>query len=186
VRTKENYFMAGKGIGIDNSGGPVIDPTENVKALSESSHKRQDDLRIASDRLTDERVRHLAEIVVLNANHGKELRQAESNRLDAIRQVDVKAREADAQRSQDALKTLEATTATMRETLRADVAVTASTIATQSAARDSRIDERISKLELAMSKGEGRSTGLNFGWEKLVALVGLLGGLIGLFVFFSR
>lgn len=164
----------------------MIDPTENVKALSEASNQRQDDLRAAQDKLTDERVRHLSDIVAMQATHAREIREAESSRLDAIRLVDVSARDAAAQRALDAIRILEATTATMRETLRADVAVTASTIATQSAARDSRIDERISKLELAMSKGEGRSTGMNFGWEKLLGFIGLLGGLIGLFAYFSK
>lgn len=164
----------------------MIDPTENVKALSEASNQRQDDLRAAQDRLTEERVRHLNEIVAMQATHAREIREAESSRLDAIRLVDVSARDAAAQRALDAIRILEATTATMRETLRADVAVTASTIATQSAARDSRIDERISKLELAMSKGEGRSTGMNFGWEKLIGFIGLMGGLIGLFAYFAK
>lgn len=164
----------------------MIDPTENVKALSEASNQRQDDLRVAQDKLTDEKIRHVAAIVELEARHAREIREAESSRLDAIRLVDVSARDAAAQRALDAIRILEATTATMRETLRADVAVTASTIATQSAARDSRIDERISKLELAMSKGEGRSTGLNFGWEKLIAFVGLVGALIALFAYFSK
>ena len=153
----------------------MIDPTENVKALSEASNQRQDDLRIAQDKLTDERIRHLAEIVELHASHATELREKESSRLDAIRQVDVAARDATAQRAQDGIRILEATTATMRETLRADVAIT-----------NAGIHERISKLELAFSKGEGRSTGLNFGWEKLVAMVGLLGGLIGLFAYFAK
>lgn len=164
----------------------TVDPTENVKALSEASNKRQDDLRVAQDRLTEARLNHLAEIVALHAAHAAQIREAESSRLDAIRLVDVSARDAAAQRALDAIRILEATTATMRETLRADVAVTASTIATQSAARDSRIDERISKLELAMSKGEGRSTGLNFGWEKLIAIVGLLATILALFAYFAK
>lgn len=164
----------------------MIDPTENVKALSEASNRRQDDLRSAQDKLTDEKIKHVAAIVELEAKHAREIREAESSRLDAIRLVDVSARDAAAQRALDAIRILEATTATMRETLRADVAVTASTIATQSAARDSRIDERISKLELAMSKGEGRSTGLNFGWEKLIAIVGLLATILALFAYFSK
>jgi len=33
------------GLGVDAAGIPVIDPTENVKALSEAANKRQDDLR---------------------------------------------------------------------------------------------------------------------------------------------
>lgn len=153
----------------------MIDPTENVKALSEASNRRQDDLRTAQDRLTEAKIAHLAEVVSLQAAHAREVREAETSRLDAIRQVDVSARDAAAQRAQDAIRILEATTAAMRETLRADVAIT-----------NSGINERISKLELAMSKGEGRSTGMNFGWEKLLGFVGLLGGLIGLFAYFSK
>lgn len=44
----------------------TIDPTENVKALSEASAKRQDDLREAQDRLTDEKISRLRDIVTLS------------------------------------------------------------------------------------------------------------------------
>lgn len=152
----------------------MVDPTDNVKDLSEASNRRQDDLREAYEKLAEVRISHLAELLSSQECHAKELRRAESSRLDAIREVDVSARDAAAQRALDAIRILEATTATMRETLRADVAIT-----------NSGINERISKLELAMSKGEGRSTGLNFGWEKLIAFVSLVGGLIALFAYFS-
>lgn len=167
---------------------PEIDPTANVIALNEASGKRLDDLREAQEKLAEARFKHLQSIldhlhseVRLRAEHTKDMREAESRRLDAQRQVDVLARDAAERRQQDGIRILEGTTATLRETLRADVAVTASTIATQSAARDSRFDERLSKVELALSEGRGRSTGLNFGWEKLVAFVGLLSILAGLY-----
>lgn len=171
---------------------PEIDPTANVIALNEASGKRLDDLRDAQEKLAsvhfkylETSLEHLRSEVRLRAEHTKEMREAESRRLDAQRQVDVSARDAAERRQQDGIRILEGTTATLRETLRADVAVTASTIATQSAARDSRIDERLSKVELALSEGRGRSTGINFGWEKLIAVVGLLGGLLALFAYFA-
>lgn len=57
----------------------MVDPTENVKDLSEASNRRQDDLRSAQDKLTDEKIRHVAAIVELEAKHAREIREAESS-----------------------------------------------------------------------------------------------------------
>ncbi|HXE51261.1 MAG TPA: hypothetical protein VN663_22980 [Ramlibacter sp.] len=54
------------GIGVDARGGQVIDPTENVKALSEAANKRQDDLRTAEGKyqnaMRDAETRRLNEL----------------------------------------------------------------------------------------------------------------------------
>src|ERR1700691_3492334 len=54
------------GPSTDRHNDPVIDPTENVKDLSEASDKRQDDLREMS-------IAHLKEIAQLRDQHQREL-----------------------------------------------------------------------------------------------------------------
>ena len=63
---------------------PYVDPTENVTNLVTAAIKRQDDLREQESAWQ----KYAAE---LRAAHGKELREIETARLDAIRAVDVGA-----------------------------------------------------------------------------------------------
>lgn len=60
-------------IGVDAGGAPVIDPTENVKALSEAANKRQDDLREANALRFKDRIEELDAIIKLRAYYGEEL-----------------------------------------------------------------------------------------------------------------
>jgi hypothetical protein len=70
---------------------PVIDPTENVKALSSAADKRQDDLRALDAKIGELRDAHLKEIMALRADYETQLRVAEAKRIDAIRLVDTTA-----------------------------------------------------------------------------------------------
>jgi len=72
------------GAGVDAAGNPVLDPTKNVLDLVEAAIKRQDDLRA-------QEVIHAREIGDLRHMYEKELREAESARLDSIRAVDQAA-----------------------------------------------------------------------------------------------
>src|ERR1700733_9873187 len=92
------------GLGVDSSGGPVIDPTRNVLDLVAAGNRRQDDLREMESK-------HVREIMAIRETHAVEVRRAESQRIDAIRQGDVQAVQQTA--------TVSATTAT---TLAAQVA----------------------------------------------------------------
>jgi hypothetical protein len=60
------------------------DPTKNVESLVAAAMLRQDDLRKAESV-------HVREIMILRSEYDKELRAAETNRIDAIRAVDVGA-----------------------------------------------------------------------------------------------
>jgi hypothetical protein len=155
------------GLGVDKFGGPVVDPTANVIALTEAANKRQDDLREAQDLLNAEKIRAIKEIVdlraahtqetsMLRAEHAKELNAMESNRLNAIRQVDVTAVQTEAQRALSAIQTLAAQTATNAETLRTALVNTASTIAVSSAGTVSGLSERIAALEKSTYEGMGK------------------------------
>lgn len=146
------------------SGGELtIDPTENVKALTEAANTRQDDLRELNDRRIDAEIRimevqvgGLEKIAVLRAKHAKEIRDLESRRLDAIRQVDVTAVKTEAERALAAISVLATTTATNAENLRNALTATAQTIATQTANTVSQITERIAALEKSSYEGAGK------------------------------
>jgi len=72
------------GPSTDAGGRPVIDPTENVQNLLGAAVQRIDDLR-------DEATSHTRDIMVLRSEYEEKLRLAESERIDAIRAVDVGA-----------------------------------------------------------------------------------------------
>ena len=104
------------GLGVDAFGGPVIDPTANVLALVDAAVQRQDDLRAAEKD-------HVREIISLNAEHAKDLREAESKRIDAIRAVDVQATVRAAEVASETAKTLQAQVVASAEALRLAVSV---------------------------------------------------------------
>jgi len=55
----------GGGLPVDFAGGPTVDPTENVKDLSEALSTRQDDLRTLTKELFDTKVAQRGESAVL-------------------------------------------------------------------------------------------------------------------------
>jgi hypothetical protein len=145
------------GLGVDASGGPVIDPTANVLSLVEAANRRQDDLRMAEQRRIDQNLFYIEHISEIRASHSREMRELETSRLNAIRQVDVTAVKTEADRALAAIQTLAATTQTNAENLRNALTNTAATIATQNAATVSTITERIAALEKFQYEGQGRA-----------------------------
>ena len=111
------------GLGVDNKGGPVVDPTDNVKALNAAGDKRQDDLRLAQEKFFDAKLADLAILdnerdksnaalrdaelrridaeLKLRAEFNEKLQIAEAHRIDAIRAVDVNAVTVASQRASD-------------------------------------------------------------------------------------
>jgi len=144
------------GPSVDRFGVDVIDPTANVIALNEAAQQRQDDLRDLNDRRIDAALRHIEAIVALRADHMREINLLESNRLNAIRQVDVLAVSTAADRAQAAIQTLAVTTANNAENLRNALASTANTIAAQTAATVASMTERIAALEKSSYEGKGK------------------------------
>ena len=167
MRKKPQYQTAingTAGIGIDYAGNPVLDPTANVIALSEAATQRQDDLRELNNvridseiKRIDSEIAHVRQMQVLRADHQKEIDALESNRLNAIRQVDVLAVSTAADRAQTAINTLATATTSNAENLRNALANTASAIAAQLTATVSGITERLAALEKASYEGRGRS-----------------------------
>jgi hypothetical protein len=140
-----------------NPGGPTIDPTENVKALSEALSDRQDDLRELNNKYLDAKLTAIENLAVIRAEHQKEMRESESKRIDAIRATDVAAVSTTAAQSLAAIQALASTATTTAETLRNQVTTTATTIANQTDRIVSPIMERIAALEKTANIGQGRS-----------------------------
>ena len=157
------------GLAVDESGGPVIDPTENVIALTEAANKRQDDLRILTKELNDTKIAHQKEISDIREGHQdtlggirerhqEALNKAESARLDSIRQVDREDVNKTAAQALTAIATLASTTTTTAETLRTQVATTAQAQANALANTMGEVNKRLSALELSSSEGRGKQT----------------------------
>jgi hypothetical protein len=113
------------------------DPTKNVETLVESAMRRQDDLRNAESV-------HVRELIDVRALYDEKLRQAETNRIDAIRQVDVGAvqRAAEVQAAQ-------------QQALAAQVVATADAFRVSIAAALEPIQKDIRDLRDAQSRGVG-------------------------------
>lgn len=159
------------GVGVDAQGGPVVDPTANVQALSEASNKRQDDLRDAQNVLLAAQIHRLESMAILRAEHAKEIRQleaehnaslrrAESARLDSIRAVD----------REDVSKTA-AQVLNSVNTLATSAAATAETLRNQRTADAADFSKRLGAVELALSEGKGKQTVSDPQMERLTALV---------------
>jgi hypothetical protein len=188
------------GMGVDASGGPVIDPTENVIALVSAEKLRSDDLRKGERRFLMAQVAAVRREMKLRAQHQAQMDSAESARIDSIRLVDVTA-----------LQTLAVTTQATAEALRTLVTTTAAGLATQTASERGESNKRLSLLEqssftelgkqkvadpqlerlsmmvenLARSRASdtGKVDGIGATWKAAIAVVGLLAGLNALGVF---
>jgi type VI protein secretion system component VasK len=162
------------GVGVDAYGGSTIDPTQNVKDLTEAANVRQDDLREANDRLLQWQITSIGREIILRSEHYREIRNLESERLDKIRQVDVLAGNTAAERALIAIQTLATQTTAERETLRSMVANTATTIAAQTSETVSQLNSRISQLEKSSYEGAGKSSYVDPMMGQLVEQVKML------------
>jgi hypothetical protein len=136
------------GYGVDPTGGSVIDPTANVLQLVASAIRRQDDLRIAQSHYT-------REIAAVREHYQTELRQAEADRIDAIRAVDVGAVNRAAEVATTQAATLAAQVAISAETLRTQVAATATAGNVALAAALEPVQKDIADLRRAQYEQQG-------------------------------
>ena len=160
------------GAGVDASGNPVLDPTKNVLDLVEAAILRQDDLR----KLTTE---HVKEIVAIRAEYDEKLRDAETSRIDAIRQVDVGnvQRAAEVQAAQ--ALTLATQVTTSAEALRAQVATTATAFDAKLTLALEPIQKRIDDLTRAQYETVGQKTQVVEARAGSGAIVGYVVGGVG-------
>jgi len=169
---------SGSGLPVDFQGGPTVDPTENVKDLSEALSHRQDDLRTLTKELFDTKVDQVKEIGQLRAAHqhlmdglrdahAAQMLAAESARLNSIRQVDREEVAKTAVTNQTATTALASQTSILAETLRTQVSTVAgaaearaSAVATAGENRlnqfSADVIKRLSALELSFSEGRGK------------------------------
>jgi len=140
----------------DRRAAPVIDPTENVIALTEAANKRQDDLRAMAREMTDRDFAHGREMAALRADHQREMGVKESARTDSIRQVDREDVSKAAVSAQQAIATLALSTTTGADALRAQQEAKAMAAETRQMAFASEMGKRISAVELSLSEGKGK------------------------------
>jgi len=133
------------GPAVDSAGNPVIDPTENVKALTEAEARRQDDLRKASDKYNEAEIRHSKELNALRSIYEEKLNIAEAKRIDAIRAVDVNA-----------------------------VAIASKEASAAASVLADSLNKRISAVEKSQYEGQGKSVGMKdfAGW--IVAAIAII------------
>ena len=137
--------MTVPGPAVDREGRPAIDPTDNVRMLTEAAVERLDDLRAAEIRYNEAEVRHLREVMEVRAVHSRELRIIESERINAIRAVDVGA----VQRAAEVA-------AAQADAIRNQLAVTATAAQTSLAAALDPIQKDIADLRRAQYEAQGK------------------------------
>jgi hypothetical protein len=137
-------MTADPGPGVDASGRPVIDPTENVLQLVEAANRRQDDLRAAESRHIAEMVRQLEARIERDWQRARELRDAEKERIDAIRAVDVAA-----------VQTATAAADARAATLAAQVSMSAEAVRINLAAALDPLQKDIADLRRAQYEAQG-------------------------------
>lgn len=156
-----------EGPATDKHNEPVVDPTKNVLELVAAANRRQDDLRDAAKELSDTKHNHQKELMRIeretqkdterkNCAHAKELRKAESQRLDAIRRVDREDANKRAADAQTAIATLAKGTSDAAEALRQVVATSERAVTAQRTADTAEINKRVGALELSSSEGKGK------------------------------
>jgi hypothetical protein len=135
------------GPGVDAQGRAVIDPTENVKALTEAAVARLDDIADLrakyTEKIEDLRAAHSTELRVAD----EKLRLAESARIDAIRAVDVGA----VQRAAEVASA-------QAEALRLQVQAAATAAQTSLTAALDPIQKDIADLRRAQYEAQGQKT----------------------------
>jgi hypothetical protein len=174
------------GIGVDASGGPLIDPTQNVKDLTDAAVQRLDDLRNAESRRIDElriaESRRVDEQAQLRADYSDKLANAEAKRIDAIRAVDVNAVAVATSKQADQATVLANQVAQSAEALRALVASTAAT--TQAAFQQAMtsFSDRLMKVEQAQYASAGQGQGAKNLSGYLIAATVFVFGFIGMVI----
>jgi hypothetical protein len=196
------------GIPVDRSGGPTVDPTANVIALSAASNIRQDDLRTAAAEITALHFRlvekfaglreeHRSALAAaesrrvdqqldLRARYEERLARAEANRIDAIRSVDVQAVAVASQRAADQAAVLQAQVTASAEALRALVASTAATFAQNLQQTVGGLSTRLTTLEQGSYQQTGKGEGIGASWAIFLAVAALLIGAFGAIFAFER
>ena len=158
---------ADPGPAVDAQGRPVIDPTENVIALVNAEARRLGEML---DAVTG----HAVDMANLRAEYDEKLRKAETERIDAIRAVDVGAVNRAAEVSAQQANTLAAQVSQSAETLRTQVAAAATAATVALAAALEPIQKDIADLRRAQYEQAGSKAGVSDGTKLLLAVGGFI------------
>jgi len=137
-------------IGTNGHGGDS-DPTKNVLDLVNAAIARVDDLR-------ESETRHQAEVARLLTERVESMMKAESNRIDAIRAVDVDAVQKAASAMAVQANNIAAQQVQLAETLRTQVSDTAVLSETRLAAGLSPIVRDVAELQKRAYEAQGQKT----------------------------
>jgi hypothetical protein len=137
-------------------GAPPFDPSQNVLNLVEAGMKRQDDLR-KQDQDHAREMRDTARMYESRLDAKDQLiRESESERIDAIRLVDVQAGQRAAEVQAQAANTLAAQVATTAEAMRNQVAAAATATATALSTALAPMLTRLDELSRAQYETQGQ------------------------------
>ena len=123
-------------LGVDAYGQQVIDPTKNVIDLVNQEKGRNNDLRIAEEKFRDYQITNLEKILNLHIMYQDKLTHKESERINAVNEVDAAA---------ISLATEKAST-------------TANLLTSQLTQITTDLSERISRIETAQSIAMGKGS----------------------------
>jgi hypothetical protein len=144
---KQSARVRGAGLGVDSTGGPVIDPTKNVEDLVQANKEHVDDMLDAAEKLANVRFQHVEFVAKLRASHEKEWREAA-----------VATRNEDRKIADDAIRQLAAQTESLRQTLSKQVQDTAETLSKAKQESDRATEIRIAALERSSYLGAGEKS----------------------------
>lgn len=149
---------------------PFLDPTKNVLDLVQAAIRRQDDLRLAEAEFVRSELRHIRDISDMRAMHHSELRKAEADRLNAIRDVDNAAVQVAAANQQGTAEALRGALQSSLDPIRTDIADL----------RRAQYETSGAKLQVTEARDSSIATYalIGLGVAILVALVGVIGLLI--------
>jgi hypothetical protein len=159
---KGSGFQGSPGPATDRHNEAVVDPTANVLDLVEAAVKRIDDLRESEirrlDALREAGERHFTEMTRTRSHFENQLRLAETQRIDAIRAVDVAAVIQQASAAETRATALAAQVAASAEAMRNQVQAAAQAAATALAAALEPIIKDIADLRRAQYEAQGQKT----------------------------
>ena len=162
------------GLPIDSSGGSTIDPTANVIALVRAEKEHTREMRSLENKFYDYAIAQMTREITLRAEYAKEARRDDRVTQAAIRQVDITNQNSAAVQIDTAIKALAKATEDTRKTLADGMENTRKTLAESMTSRDTRVDERIARLEGSANLSAGRQSVSDPAIEKLTEVVAAL------------
>lgn len=150
---------------------PLIhDPTDNVISLVQAYAESQAELRASDIRFNDRQHSHLKEMAALRAEQSKEARVFDREQAKNIREVDMANAVSSATQILNAVNTNASVAERTAQTLRDQVATTATAAENRLTSFSGDVMKRLSAVELSMSKGEGKGSGIDSTWKAILAV----------------